>query len=157
MPIDLQLLLNTELPITVPLGLRVVTADAAHVIVAAPLAPNRNHRGTAFAGSLNAVATLAAWSWFTRFLAERTLAAQVVLQDSSIAYTRPVVSDFTATATAPEEATIARFLAAFRRSGRGRLRLTVDVADASGVAATFSGRYVAERAPSPAPVHATSA
>jgi thioesterase domain-containing protein len=144
-PIDLQRLLNTELPITVPLGLRVVTADAAQVVVAAPLAPNRNHRGTAFAGSLNAVATLAAWSWLTRFLAEATLAGQVVLQDSSITYVRPVTGDFTATTMAPEETTIARFLASFRRSGRGRLRLTAAIADESGIAATFTGRYVAER------------
>lgn len=150
MPIDLQRLLNTELPITVPLGLIVEEANAARVVLRAPLAPNRNHRGTAFAGSLNAVATLAAWSWLTRYLADSALNGQVVLQDSSITYTHPVSSDFTAIATAPEEPTIARFMATFRRSGRGRLRLTVEVSDAAGVAATFTGRYVAQRAAVPA-------
>ena len=142
---SLQRLLNTELPITRHLGLRVLVADPGRVILNAPLAPNRNHKGTAFAGSLNALATLAGWSWLTTFLHRHRLAAQVVAQDSSITYTRPVASDFTATCVAPEAAAIARFVAAFHRSGRGRLRLTVEIADEAGAAGSFTGRYVAER------------
>ena len=75
---SLQRLLNTELPITRHLGLRVLVADPGRVILNAPLAPNRNHKGTAFAGSLNALATLAGWSWLTTFLHHHRLAAQVV-------------------------------------------------------------------------------
>ncbi len=142
---DLQQLLNTELPITLHLGLRVAVANPEQIVLRAPLAPNRNHRGTAFAGSLNAIATLAGWSWLTRFLRHHQLAGQVVLQDSSITYVRPVATDFAATCPAPEAATIARFMAAFHRSGRGRLRLTVELTDEAGVAGSFTGRYVAER------------
>lgn len=142
---DLQQLLNTELPITLHLGLRVAVADPEQVILRAPLAPNRNHRGTAFAGSLNAIATLAGWSWLTLFLQQHHLAGQVVLQDSSIAYARPVASDFTATCVAPEAGAITRFLAAFHRSGRGRLRLAAELTDEAGIAGSFTGRYVAER------------
>lgn len=142
---NLQRLLNTELPITLHLGLRVAVADPGQVILLAPLAPNRNHRGTAFAGSLNAIATLAGWSWLTLFLQHHHLAGQVILQDSSITYLRPVATDFTATCRAPEAANIARSMAAFHRSGRGRLRLTVELADEAGVAGSFTGRYVAER------------
>jgi thioesterase domain-containing protein len=70
--------------------------------------------------------------------------AQVVVQDSTIYYTRPVRTDFAATCEAPGMATIAQCLAAYHRSGRGRLRLSVEIADAHGLAATFSGRFVAE-------------
>lgn len=146
---NLQRLLNTELPITLHLGVRVVVANPEQVILRAPLAPNRNHRGTAFAGSLNALATLAGWSWLTLFLQHHHLAGQVVLQDSSITYARPVATAFTATCAAPEAATIARFRAAFHRSGRGRLRLTVELADEAGAAGSFTGRYVAERLTAP--------
>ncbi|MEO8635704.1 MAG: YiiD C-terminal domain-containing protein [Gemmatimonadales bacterium] len=141
----LQRLLNTELPITKHLGLTVIAAGQDRIILGAPLTPNRNHKGTAFAGSLNAIATLAGWSWLTGFLHIHRLAGQVVLQDSSITYTRPVTTDFTATCLTPEEAIIARFQAVYRRSGRGRLRLTVDIADEAGIAGSFTGRYVAER------------
>ncbi|MEO8138095.1 MAG: YiiD C-terminal domain-containing protein [Gemmatimonadota bacterium] len=141
----LQRTLNAELPITLHLGVRVVQLEPGLVVLAAPLTGNRNHKGTAFAGSLNAVATLAAWSWFWAFLELRREAAQVVVQDSTIRYTRPVTSDFTASCVAPTPSSISQFLASYNRSGRGRLGLHVEVADQAGVAATFNGRFVAER------------
>jgi hypothetical protein len=55
-----------------------------------------------------------------------------------------VLTNFTATCEAPSMAAIAQCLAAYHRSGRGRMRLTVEIADEHGVAATFSGRFVAE-------------
>ena len=84
------------------------------------------------------------WPWHA-LLRHHQLAGQVVLQDSSITYARPVATNFTATCPAPEAATIARFGATFDRSGRGRLRLTVEIADEAGAAGSFTGRYVAER------------
>lgn len=140
----LQQTLHDEFPISLHLEARVVRAQLECVRLAAPLAANRNHKGTAFAGSLNAIATLAAWSWFWLLLDSRRETAQVVVQDSTIHYARPVISDFTATCDAPGMATISQCLAAYRRSGRGRLRLDVEIADAKGTAATFSGRFVAE-------------
>ncbi len=137
--------LHDDLPITHHLGIRVGSASLDSVALVAPLAPNRNHRGTAFAGSVNALATLAGWSWLWLFIRAERLAAQAVIQDSTIRYTRPIGSDFTATTAAPSAAAITRLLAALRKSGRGRIALEVTVADGSGPAAQFSGRYVLER------------
>jgi thioesterase domain-containing protein len=141
----LQRTLYEELPITLHLGVRVVHLEPERLILAAPLAENRNHKGTAFARSLNAVATLAAWAWLWVCLEQRGEAAQVVVQDSTIRYRRPVISDFEAACPAPDAATISRFMASYHRAGRGRLGLHVEVTDANGSAATFSGRFVAER------------
>lgn len=138
--------LHDDLPITRHLGIRVASASLESVALVAPLAPNRNHRGTAFAGSVNALATLAGWSWLWLFIRAERLAAQAVIQDSAIRYTRPIGSDFTATTAVPSAAAIARLLAALGKSGRGRIALEVSVADDSGPAAQFSGRYVLERA-----------
>jgi thioesterase domain-containing protein len=140
----LQRTLHDEFPLTRHLAVRVVNAQLERVSLAAPLAENRNHKGTAFAGSLNAVATLAGWSWFWLLLDSREEVAQVVVQDSTIHYTRPVRTDFTATCEAPGMGIIAQCLAAYHRSGRGRMRLAVEIADEHGIAATFSGRFVAE-------------
>lgn len=139
--------LHDDLPITRHLGIRVASASLDSVALVAPLAPNRNHRGTAFAGSVNALATLAGWSWLWLFIRAERLAAQAVIQDSTIRYTRPIGSDFTATAAVPSAAAIARLLAALRKGGRGRIALEVTVADVGGPAALFSGRYVLERGP----------
>ena len=144
---ELQSTLQTELPVTQHLGIRVASAQPEQVILTAPLDTNRNHQGTAFAGSLNAIATLAAWSWVWLLLREHGLRAQVVIQDSCITYARPVASDFTATCVAPEAAAVGRFLEALRRRGRGRIRLNAQVHDRGGLAVTFSGRYVAAATP----------
>lgn len=145
MPDALLRALHADLPITRHLGIRVASASLESVALVAPLTPNRNHRGTAFAGSVNALATLAGWSWLWLFIRAERLAALAVIQDSTIRYTRPIGSDFTATTVAPSAAAIARLLAALRKSGRGRIALEVTVADAGGPAAQFSGRYVLER------------
>lgn len=141
--------LHADLPITRHLGIRVASASLESVALVAPLTANRNHRGTAFAGSVNALATLAGWSWLWLFIRAERLAAQAVIQDSTIRYTRPIGSDFTATTAAPSAAAIARLLAALRKSGRGRIALEVTVADSGGPAAQFSGRYVLERTGTP--------
>ena len=140
---ELQALLGHDFPLSAHLGARVSVADSRQVTLRAPLAPNRNRSGTAFAGSLNALATLAGWSWVWLRLREERLLAESVLQDSSIHYDRPVATDFEATCDPPPAAALERFLAALRRRGRARLRLEVRLTDAAGRAASFTGRYVA--------------
>jgi thioesterase domain-containing protein len=146
---DLQNTIRTELPVTQHLGIRVVSLDRERVTLAAPLALNRNHVGSAFAGSLNAVATLAGWSWMWALLRFHGLPARVVIQDSRITYERPVTSDFQATCGSPDSVAVARLLAALQRRGRGRLSLDVLVTDQTGPAASFRGRYVAQRLADP--------
>lgn len=133
-----------DLPISRHLGIRVEAADRSAVVLTAPLAENRNHKGTAFGGSLSAIATLAAWAWCWLLCRELGIAAQVVVQDSTIVYARPLAVDIRARCAAPAPQAVQRFLAAYRRSGRGRLTLAVEIGDAAGVAVRFTGRFVAE-------------
>jgi thioesterase domain-containing protein len=143
----LQSILLTELPLTQHIGVRVSSVDPDKVILAAPLAGNHNHAGSAFAGSINALATLAGWSWVWAMLQREELATQVVIQDSSIVYDRPVTSDFQAICVAPRPLAISRFLTVVRRRGLGRISLQVEVSDLTGRAVAFRGRYVAQRLP----------
>ncbi len=142
---ELRRTLSSEIPVTRQLGIVPRSVDARQVTLAAPLAANHNHTGTAFAGSINALATLAGWSMMWMLLRHHEFAGHVLLQDSTISYLRPVRSDFHASCGAPDAPAVERFLAALRRRGRGRLALRVTVSDAQGPAANFSGRYVAYR------------
>ncbi len=130
---DLGRVLASELPITQHLGIAVARADADVVELALPLAPNRNHQGTMFAGSLNAVATLAGWAVVWLEVARAGLAAGIVIQDSTIDYLRPV------TLPAARE----QLLAALARHRRARLALTVAITVGERPAARFHGRFVA--------------
>lgn len=143
----LRLVWQEELPITGALGIAVVSAPPGGLVLQMPLAPNRNHKGTAFAGSLSALTTLAGWSLLWLALREAGDHAHVVIQDSTMRYLRPVHSDALATAEAPDEAAMEHFWAGLRRHGRGRVTVEVVVRDAHGVeVAAFTGRYVVHRA-----------
>jgi thioesterase domain-containing protein len=147
---ELRRTLRTELPVTQQLGITVHGYRDGRLSLHAPLKTNINHKGHAFAGSLNAIATLAGWGWLWLLLRHERSAGHVVIQDSSIKYHRPVASDFEAECSPPGDEAVARLLAALARRGRGRIALVVTVKDEQGPAVTFTGRYVVQRAAAPA-------
>jgi thioesterase domain-containing protein len=140
----LQDVLYAEIPISRALGLRVVSGDGG-LALCAPLAPNINHKDTAFAGSLNAVLTLAGWGLLWLLVDRARIPAKVVIQDSQIAYLYPVTADFTAVCDQPPAALEERFLATLRRHGRARLELHAAISEQGRAVVRFSGRYVVQR------------
>lgn len=146
----LQETLEHEIPLTRAIGLTVVRYDAAGLALRAPLASNTNHKATAFAGSLNAVATLAGWGFVWLALRERCLSGTVVIHESGAHYRLPVDGDFVAVCHAPAAAQLDAFVATLRRRGKARLALTIEIrqdgdggSDGAPVAVAFSGSYVA--------------
>lgn len=113
--------LHERIPLSRSMGLRVraVTPDA--VTVRAPLAPNVNHSGTVFGGSAAAVAVLAAWSLVEVRLDAAGLAGRIVIRRSEMDFLRPIVGEFDATASSPDEASWNRLLATLRRGRMGRI------------------------------------
>jgi thioesterase domain-containing protein len=141
----LRAVLRDAMPVAGRLGVEVVDYRDGRLTLRAPLALNLNDKGTAFAGSLAMVATLTGWGLMWLLLGAHGVAGDIVLQDSSVKYLRPVVEDFDASALLPDPAEVSRLLDAIRRRGKGRLRLEVSVADGEGVTVRFVGRYVVSR------------
>lgn len=132
-----------RMPITTALGVTVAELDTDHLSLVMPLAPNRNHKGTVFAGSLSALATLTGWSVVWLKLRESGVDAHVVIQDAQIRYLSPTRSDVKADSDFPDETTWQRALAGLQRRRKARLTLAATLRDTDGeVVATFSGRYV---------------
>jgi thioesterase domain-containing protein len=125
------------------IGIVVESADDDAVVLSAPLAPNANYKGTAFGGSLYSVAVLTGWAWVTRYLAARGLAADAVIQESSVRFLAPVLGALRARAVAPSEAQIEKFRKMLQRAGRGRIRLRVEINYGDTVAALFEGVFAA--------------
>ena len=140
----LQAVLQTEIPISQAIGIAVDAYDNGCLTLRAPLGPNINHKDTAFAGSLNALVTLAGWSLMWLVLDAARLSGKIVIQDSTIQYLRPVTQDFVARCCQPEAGDLARFLTMLRRKGRARLELQAEIREAGARAVSFSGRYVAQ-------------
>jgi thioesterase domain-containing protein len=143
----LETYLHTHIPLSRHLAAAVVEASRDRVRLRAPLAANVNHRGTAFGGSISALAILAAWSLLHLRLASVRGRWRIVIQRNSVEYLSPAADDFEAECSAPGGAGWSAFLEMLEQRGRGRLDLTAHVVSAGRLAATFAGRYVAIRQP----------
>ena len=108
----------------------------------APLKPNRNHLQTAFGGSINALATLAAYAFLWLELREDST-AHVVVAESSIRFRRPIRGLIRAICLPPDPAAVAMLKPNLAHTGRVRIRLHVEIKENRFVAAEFEGNFVA--------------
>jgi thioesterase domain-containing protein len=123
------------------MGLRVVASDENEFVVEAPVALNSNHLRTAFGGSINAVATLAAYGFL--WLEVNDASVHVVVAESSIRFLRPVRETIRAICLHPGAAELEAFRAQFSAKRKARIVLRVNVIEAGETAAEFEGSFVA--------------
>lgn len=142
---ELERYLHEHIPLSRHLGTRVLEATPAAVRLAAPLAPNLNHRRTGFGGSLSALAILAGWSWVWLALRDGGGDIRIVIQSNTMEYVAPAEADFEAVCRAPSAERWEHCRTMLRERGKGRIGLDADVTAASRLVATFHGRYVAVR------------
>jgi thioesterase domain-containing protein len=144
-PAEVESYLHRQIPISSAMGVRVVACDPSGVTLAAPLAPNINHRATVFGGSISAVAILAAWTCLHVALRAAGQRSRLVIQENRVAYLAPIEGEFEARCSAPSAMAFERFLRTLRRHGKARISLAATLTAAGKNAATFEGEYVAVR------------
>jgi thioesterase domain-containing protein len=125
---------------------RVAQADATGARLTAPLARNHNHHGTAFGGSLSALAMLAGWAFLHAALDRDGVGdAEVVIQEVRFAFTKPARGDLEAWVPAPDRAAWDAFAQALARRGRARLDVACELRSEGVEVARAEARYVAVR------------
>jgi thioesterase domain-containing protein len=132
---------HEQIPLTRAMGLRVIAHDEAGFVVEAPVALNSTHLRTAFGGSINAVATLAAYGLL--WLELNDAAVHVVVAESSIRFLRPVRETIRAICLRPAPGELAAFRTQFAARRKARIALRVRVMEAGEMAAEFEGTFVA--------------
>jgi thioesterase domain-containing protein len=142
-PDYLQRRIVAEFALARHIGIVVETADDSALVLEAPLAANANFKGTAFGGSLFSVAVLTGWAWVTRYLATTDVAADAVIQESTMRYLVPVQGALRASLVSPSTAQIEKFRKMLQRAGRGRIRLKVHIHQGTALATEFEGVFAA--------------
>ena len=132
---------HEQIPLTRAMGVRVVAKDDQGFAIEAPVASNSNHLRTAFGGSINAVATLAAYGLL--WLELDAPGVHVVVAESSIRFLRPVRQTIRAVCARPGPDEWKAFTAEFETAGKARIKLRVQVIEAEQTAAEFEGTFVA--------------
>ena len=140
---EMQLRIDKEIRLAKHIGIVVEAVGDEGVVLRAPLAPNSNHKGTAFGGSLYSVAVLTGWAWLTRYLVLHGVVADAVIQESNMKFVKPVHGELKATLSAPPHAEIERFLRMLKRAGRGRITLSSTMHDGEALVAQFEGVFAA--------------
>jgi thioesterase domain-containing protein len=141
--VQIQELLHSKIPITRAMGVWVEDYDGERLTLSAPLDLNVNHLGTAFGGSLNALAVLCGYGLL--WLELQDTECHIVIRESSVSYERPVRGDLRAVCVRPEAEALAQFKHAFHQKGRARISLAVTIEDQGTTAVRFRGMFVAMR------------
>ncbi len=135
--------LHAQIPLTRAMKVRVESFDEEALILTAPLAANHNHLGTAFGGSLAALAMLAGYSLLWLELDDR--AVHIVISESQLRFRRPVTGTIRAVCRRPDSASLASFKEQLAEKGKARLQLEATIAMEDEIAVVFAGTYVAKR------------
>lgn len=144
-PAQLRDYLYDNIPLARAMEVDVESAGPEPVILTAPLGPNRNHRSTAFGGSVSTLATLAGWAAVHGRLAAEGRTAQVVIQSGTTDYVLPVRKRFRAVCDGIEPHQWRRLRRTFDRTGKGRAIVEVRIEVDGSSVARFEGSYVAIR------------
>lgn len=143
---ELEQFLHQQIPISKAFGVKVIKADQQQVELLCPLEPNHNHLGTAFGGSLSAVAILAGYTWIFQELNRLGHQVHILLKHSEIEYHKPVKEDLRAVCDGSSGEAFENFLKAFEKKGLARIELKTEIKTSEGVACTLQGEFVAQKA-----------
>lgn len=141
--VSLRDYLHVHIPLSRAMQVSVVESGFERVCLAAPLAPNINHRDTVFGGSASAMAILSAWALLYVRLQTCGIAARLVIQRNTMEYLKPVVSRFEACAGPIEQQRWQKFLKILQARGRARLRVSANLLCDNVLVGEFEGDFVA--------------
>jgi thioesterase domain-containing protein len=133
--------LTRHVPLFRAMRARVEHADVNRLALTAPLEPNLNDKGTAFGGSMAAIAALTGWAITTLTLREHGETAEIVITDSTLKFLRPVRETIVAECVPPDAAAVEKFIQSYRQRGKARWPVEVVVRVDGEPAMIFSGHY----------------
>ena len=144
---ELEQFLHEYIPLSKAMGVQVRRSNTEHVVLAAPLVPNRNHQSTVFGGSASAVAILAAWSLLHLRLKQAGLQVRLVIRQNTMKYERPIAGKFLASSAVVDLSAWERFQEMLKRKGRARISIKVMIRCRGEDVGEMQGEFVAVASP----------
>lgn len=141
---ELIRILKDKITLYEHLGIEVLELGSSRVRFHVSLEKNRNHKDTAFGGSLYAVGVLAAYALTLAGLKARgILTENIVIAKGEIQYLRPVETDFEVLSEFPSPEDEESFFEELQKAGRvrGKIRSHI-VADGGSLKASLTGDFV---------------
>ncbi len=134
----LEALWHREFPIAQAMQVRVEAFDAHALTTRAPLSPNTNIHGTAFAGSLYALEALTAWGLIYLECHALNLDASIIHAHGTINFATTIEEDIVAYC---QDARMPEYMETLQSAGKVRFDLTTQVLVNGKLASDFTGNY----------------
>ncbi len=135
--------LHRNIPLTAALGVTVESCTPDRLRVAAPLALNRNHHGTAFGGSLATLAIIGGWSLLHHALTAEGIDTRLVVQHTECDFLEPALADLAAETRLPPADEWTRFVAMLRKFRRARITVETNLYAGERKVVTQRGTFAA--------------
>lgn len=129
------------IPLLINMEVNFEEPTAGEILAKAPLAPNINHKGIGFGGSLAALGAITGWSAITRTLQKAGIDANTIIAHEEMSYKAPINSDFTARAVI-SKGLATELLQQLREGKKHKLKIPVTIEDNTGIGCEFIGTYV---------------
>jgi thioesterase domain-containing protein len=140
---DLQDYLNTKIPQSVALAVKVEEISSDKLVMSAPLEPNINHRDSVFGGSASSIAILSAWAFLHTKLKSLGINTTLVIQKNTMSYDAPILGRFNAEASLAEDQNWDKFLKLLSRRGKARIEVQSQLIYQGQQAGLLVGSFVA--------------
>ncbi|HOD83896.1 MAG: putative thioesterase (yiiD_Cterm) [Planctomycetes bacterium ADurb.Bin126] len=143
---DLLDRIRRQIPLTAAMGLARLEIHDDRLVLAMPLGPNSNDKGTGFAGSLYSLCVLASWALVTETLEEAGIRVPVVVASSNTDFRRPImIGEIVAVARLAGGATRETLVSEFREKGTIKPAVEAVVEEGGKMFCRFGATFVARR------------
>lgn len=137
-----------QMPLLDFMQLEVTAFDGRSLSLSAPLQPNRNDKGTAFAGAIASLSTVTGWALLTLWARAEIGPSMVAVYHSEMRYRHPIEAVFEATATLPDVAVLEQLRARMAERGKGRADVQIVVVSEGREVVSQTAGYALWRADS---------
>lgn len=138
---EIQEYLYENIPLTKLMEIRIQDLTDSTITLSVPLAINKNHKGTAFGGSLATVVTTACWLMAFKHFKPLDSDCHIVIGKSEINYKLPVTNDFICTCSISDEISLMSSKETFLKNGKTKIKLEAFIKENSKTCVEFSGMF----------------
>ena len=140
-PEALTMFLQQNIPLVKSMDIQVTTCNKEQICLFAPLSPNRNHKQTAFGGSIAAIATVCGWSYMFLQFQHIFPNSSIVIQKSNIQYIAPIRDDFIVECIYHDTAKVQSVIQCCQQHGKGKMTLEIHCYCQNKLCATLEGTF----------------
>ncbi len=133
--------LYQQVPLTQAMQVQWQSYDQHSLKLKVPLAPNRNDKNTAFAGSITALASITGWALLTLWQQEQKLFLPVAIYDAHFIFQKPITEDFSAAVSLPTESELSLITETIHKNKNARVNLDVDIVVGEQAFSTLKAKY----------------